>query len=171
MLGLPGASGCGAEGQRRCGGADPGTASSSPRRRDLIGIIDWRLAECKHFDVDVRYNTYAEADDVLAEEPDLVVVATGGVPNTEFLTEGAQLVSDGWDVLSGAFRVKGDVLLYDDNGQHPGLDTAEVLARANAKIEFVTPERILAPDVGGSTTLATSRCSPNTMCVSRSTSG
>ena len=60
-------------------------ASSSPRRRDLIGIIDWRLAECKHFDVDVRYNTYAEADDVLAEDPDVVVVATGGIPNTEFL--------------------------------------------------------------------------------------
>jgi NADPH-dependent 2,4-dienoyl-CoA reductase/sulfur reductase-like enzyme len=115
----------------------------------LIGIIDWRLAECKHFDVDIRYNTYAEADDVLAEEPGLVVIATGGVPNTEFLTEGAQLVSDGWDVLSGSFRAKGDVLLFDDNGQHPGLDAAEVLARAGAKIEFVTPERILAPDVGG----------------------
>ena len=51
----------------------------------MIGI-DWRLAECKH-DVDIRFNTYAEADDVLAEDPDLVVIATGGVPNTEFLTE------------------------------------------------------------------------------------
>jgi 2,4-dienoyl-CoA reductase-like NADH-dependent reductase (Old Yellow Enzyme family)/thioredoxin reductase len=124
-------------------------AASSPRRRDLTGIIDWRLAECKHLDVDIRYNTYAEADDVLADNPDVVVVATGGVPNTEFLTEGAHLVSDGWDVLSGSFRAKGDVLLYDDNGQHPGLDAAEVLARAGANIEFVTPERILAPDVGG----------------------
>ncbi len=64
-------------------------AASSPRRRDLVGIIDWRLAECKHHDVDIRFNTYAEADDVLAEEPDLVIVATGGVPNTEFLAEGA----------------------------------------------------------------------------------
>jgi N-methyl-L-proline demethylase len=124
-------------------------AASSQRRRDLIGIIDWRLAECKHHDVDIRYNTYAEDDDVLAEEPDLVILATGGIPNTEFLTEGAHLVSDGWDVLSGSFRAKGDVLLYDDNGQHPGLDAAEVLARGGAKIEFVTPERILAPDVGG----------------------
>jgi 2,4-dienoyl-CoA reductase-like NADH-dependent reductase (Old Yellow Enzyme family) len=123
-------------------------AAASQRRRDLIGIIDWRLAECKHHDVDIRYNTYAEDDDVLAEEPDLVIVATGGIPNTEFLTEGTHLVSDGWDVLSGSFRAKGDVLLYDDNGQHPGLDAAEVLART-AKIEFVTPERILAPDVGG----------------------
>ncbi len=124
-------------------------AASSPRRRDLTGIIDWRLAECKHHDVDIRFNTYAEADDVLAEEPDLVVIATGGIPNTEFLTEGSQLVSDSWDVLSGSFRAKGDVLLYDDNGQHPGLDAAEVLARVGANIEFVTPERILAPDVGG----------------------
>ncbi len=33
--------------------------------------------------------------------------------------------------------------------EHPGLDAAEVLARAGANIEFVTPERILAPDVGG----------------------
>jgi NADPH-dependent 2,4-dienoyl-CoA reductase/sulfur reductase-like enzyme len=124
-------------------------ASSSPRRRDLIGIIDWRLAECKHLDVDVRYNTYAEADDVLAEDPDVVVVATGGIPNTEFLREGAHLVSDGWDVLSGSFKAKGEVLLFDDNGGHPGLDAAEVLARAGVDIEFVTPERTLAPDVGG----------------------
>ena len=124
-------------------------AASSPRRRDLVGIIDWRLAECKHHDVDIRFNNYAEADDVLAEEPDLVIVATGGVPNTEFLAEGGHLVSDGWDVLSGSFRARGDVLLYDDNGQHPGLDAAEVLARTGANIEFVTPERILAPDVGG----------------------
>ena len=50
-------------------------AASSLRRRDLIGIVDWRLAECKHHDVDIRFNTYAEADDVLAEDPDLVVVA------------------------------------------------------------------------------------------------
>jgi 2,4-dienoyl-CoA reductase-like NADH-dependent reductase (Old Yellow Enzyme family) len=124
-------------------------ASSSPRRRDLIGIIDWRLAECKHLDVDVRYNTYAEADDVLVEDPDVVVVATGGIPNVEFLREGAHLVSDGWDVLSGSFKAKGRVLLFDDNGGHPGLDAAEVLARSGVDIEFVTPERTLAPDVGG----------------------
>jgi 2,4-dienoyl-CoA reductase-like NADH-dependent reductase (Old Yellow Enzyme family) len=124
-------------------------ASFAPRRRDLIGIIDWRLAECKHLDVDIRCNTYAETDEVLAENPDIVVIATGGIPNAEFLSEGAHLVSDGWDVLSGAFRAKGEVLLFDDNGGHPGLDTAEVLARAGAKLEYVTPERMLAPDVGG----------------------
>jgi 2,4-dienoyl-CoA reductase-like NADH-dependent reductase (Old Yellow Enzyme family) len=124
-------------------------ASSAPRRRDLISIIDWRLAECKLHDVDIRTNSYAEADEVLVENPDIVVVATGGVPNTEFLTEGSQLVNDGWDVLCGAVRPRGQVLFYDDNGGHPGMDAAEVLARSGVELEIVTPERTLAPDVGG----------------------
>jgi N-methyl-L-proline demethylase len=124
-------------------------ASSAPRRRDLISIVDWRLAECKLLDVDIRTNAYAEADQVLAENPDIVVVATGGLPNTEFLTEGAQLVTDAWDVLCGAVRPRGKVLFYDDNGGHPGMDAAEVVARGGVEVEFVTPERTLAPDVGG----------------------
>lgn len=124
-------------------------ASSSPRRRDLISIIEWRLDECKLLGVDIRTNRYVDTDEVLAENPDIVVVATGGVPNTEFLTEGANLVTDGWDVLCGAVHPRGEVMLYDDNGGHPGLDAAEVLARTGVDLEFVTPERTLAPDVGG----------------------
>jgi 2,4-dienoyl-CoA reductase-like NADH-dependent reductase (Old Yellow Enzyme family) len=124
-------------------------AASSPRRRDLISIIEWRLDECKLLDVDIRTNRYVDVDEVLAENPDIVVVATGGVPNTEFLTAGANLVTDGWDVLCGAVHPRGEVMLYDDNGSHPGLDAAEVLARSGVDLEFVTPERTLAPDVGG----------------------
>jgi NADPH-dependent 2,4-dienoyl-CoA reductase/sulfur reductase-like enzyme len=124
-------------------------AASVPRRRDLIGVIDWRVAECRHLGVDVRYNAYAEAADVLAEAPDVVVVATGGVPDSGFLTEGAELVSDTWDVLTGSLRTTGTVLLYDDNGGHPGLDAAEALVAGGTRLEFVTPERTLAPDVGG----------------------
>ncbi|MFL0241557.1 FAD-dependent oxidoreductase [Mycobacterium sp. SMC-17] len=124
-------------------------ASSSPRRRDLISIIEWRLDECKLLGVDIRTNRYVDTDEVLAENPDIVVVATGGVPNTEFLTEGTNLVTDGWDVLCGAVHPRGEVMLYDDNGSHPGLDAAEVLARSGVDLEFVTPERTLAPDVGG----------------------
>src|SRR5699024_699984 len=60
-------------------------AASAARRRDLIGIIDWRVAEAKHTGVEFRFGSYAEAEDVLAESPDLVVVATGGVPNRAFL--------------------------------------------------------------------------------------
>ena len=123
-------------------------AAMSPRRRDLVGIIDWRIAEAKHHGVDLRLGTYAEGAEVLAEHPDLVIVATGGTPNRSFLAQGQELVSDTWDVMDGSLRPKGEVLVFDDHGGHPGLDAAETAARRGARVEFVTPERSLGPDVG-----------------------
>jgi hypothetical protein len=42
--------------------------------------VDWRLAELKHHKVELRLNTLAERRHVLDEEPDLVIIATGGLP-------------------------------------------------------------------------------------------
>jgi NADPH-dependent 2,4-dienoyl-CoA reductase/sulfur reductase-like enzyme len=125
-------------------------AASNPRRADLIQIVDWRLAECKILGVDLRLGTYAEPDDILAEHPDLVIVATGGTPNRSFLTTGEGLVSDTWDVMTGSLRrPRGEILVYDDHGGYPAMDAVEVLTGApDLRIEYVTPERALAPDVG-----------------------
>jgi len=130
-------------------GGQVALAAVPQRRRELIGITDWRLAELDHLGVIVRYNTYAEADDVLAESPDIVVVATGGLPNTSFLAAGEDLVHTTWDVLGGHFQAEGEVLLYDDNGQHPGLTCAEYLATSGASLEIVTPERFVGQQIGG----------------------
>ena len=51
--------------------------------------------------------------------------------------------------LSGDVKPGERVLLFDDNGQHPGMMAAEALARAGARLELVPPERFFAPDVGG----------------------
>lgn len=127
-------------------------AASNPRRHDLLGIVDWRTAECKHHGVDLRLGTYAEADDVLAEHPDLVIVATGGTPDRSFLAAGESLVADTWDVMTGSLpRPRGEaarILVYDDHGGYPAMDATEVLTASHARIEYVTPERTLAPDVG-----------------------
>ncbi len=124
-------------------------AAAAPRRRDLIGIVEWRVSEAKHSGVDFRYGAFADAPMVLAEGPDVVVIATGGLPNTSFLRTGEHLVTDTWDVMSGAAHPRGRVLVYDDNGAEPALDAAEMLASRGAAVELVTPERMLAPDVGG----------------------
>lgn len=124
-------------------------AARSRRRSELIGIVDWRLERCAAAGVDIRYNSLAEAADVLAEEPDIVIVATGGLPNTEILESGNELVVSSWDILSGDAKPAGEVLLFDDNGAHPGLQAAEAIAEAGAKLEIVTPERFFAPEVGG----------------------
>jgi NADPH-dependent 2,4-dienoyl-CoA reductase/sulfur reductase-like enzyme len=124
-------------------------AAGLKRRREILGIVDWRMAECERHGVRFRFDTYAEAGDVLAEAPDVVVVATGGLPDTDFLEDGAELATTGWDLLSGAVRPAASVLLYDDNGAHPGMTAAEFAADTGARLDLVTPERTLAPDVGG----------------------
>ena len=123
-------------------------AAGLARRREILGIVDWRVAQCAKYDVDLRMNHYAEASDVLAEAPDVVIVATGGVPNHDFLDEGADLATSSWDLLTGAVKAAGGAIVYDDNGAHPGVSAAEFAARAGARVEYVTPERALAPDVG-----------------------
>lgn len=128
-------------------------ASATLRRRDLIGVVDWRVAEAKHSGVDMRYGVLADAATVLAEEPDVVVVATGGVPDTGFLPVAAQpLVLDTWDAIGGTGaggpRAGDRVLVFDDHGGEPGLDAAEHLARLGARVELVTPERTVGISVG-----------------------
>ena len=124
-------------------------AVRSARRRDLIGIVDWRVAELERLGVDVHFNAYAEAADILAEAPDVVMIATGGVPNTDILDAGADFAVSSWDIVSGEVRPAPRVLVYDDNGNHPGMQAAEALADAGSAVEIVTPERNFAPEIGG----------------------
>jgi len=124
-------------------------AARSPRRREFMGIVEWRLAELDRLGVDLRFSTWAEAADVLAEAPDTVFIATGGVPNTAILHEGNDLVVSTWDLVSGEVKPAGQVLLYDDNGNHPGMQAAELIGASGADLEIVTPERMFAPEIGG----------------------
>ncbi|MFO1055392.1 MAG: NADH:flavin oxidoreductase [Dongiaceae bacterium] len=124
-------------------------AASATRRKELIGIADWRVERCEKLGVELRFNRWAEAADVLALEPDLVVVATGGLPDSRVLDEGNDLVVSSWDILSGDAKIAEEVLLYDDNGGHPGMQAAEAIANHGSRLEIVSPERYFAPEMGG----------------------
>ena len=121
----------------------------NPRRRELIGIVDWRLAQLRRLGVELRFSTYAEAADVLAERPDVVIVATGGLPDTDVLEAGNELAVSSWDIVGGQVAPAPRVLVFDDNGNHPGMQAAEMLAEAGSAVEIVTPERNFAPEIGG----------------------
>jgi len=124
-------------------------AAQNARRRDLVGIIDWRLSELARLGVDIRYDIWAECGDVLALSPDVVIVATGGMPQNPQLEAGDELVTSSWDIMAGAVKPAQSVLLYDDNGGHQGMSAAELIARAGARLELVSPERFFAPEMGG----------------------
>ncbi|MFP5508981.1 MAG: FAD-dependent oxidoreductase, partial [Alphaproteobacteria bacterium] len=122
-------------------------AAQSARRREMIGIIDWRMAQCAARDVQFHFNTYAEAADITAQNPDVVIIATGGMPNTEVLEDGNDLIVSSWDIIAGDVKPGARVLVYDDAGDHPALQAAEVIAASGAHVEVMTPDRSFAPDV------------------------
>jgi 2,4-dienoyl-CoA reductase-like NADH-dependent reductase (Old Yellow Enzyme family) len=124
-------------------------AARNPRRRDLLGIVEWRDAELERLGVEVRLDTYADADLVLSFGADVVIVATGGLPQLPALEAGHDLVHGAWDVIGGDVSPTGEVLLYDDDGTHSAMTAAEILARSGARLEVVTPERTMGVDVGG----------------------
>lgn len=124
-------------------------AARNPRRVDLLGIVDWRLAELTRLGVEIQYDTIAEVADVLAFDPDVVIIATGGLPAVPELEEGESEIVTSWDVLGGDATPKGEVLFFDDHGRHSSLSAAEMIARSGANVELVTPERMLGVDMGG----------------------
>jgi NADPH-dependent 2,4-dienoyl-CoA reductase/sulfur reductase-like enzyme len=123
--------------------------AQSPRRREMISIIDWRMSQCAARSVEFRFNSWAEADDVMAEEPDIAIVATGGLPDVDVLESGNDLVVSSWDIISGDAKPGQNVLVYDDAGDHAALQAAELIAAAGGRVEIMTPDRSFAPEIMG----------------------
>lgn len=117
------------------------------RRREMISIIAWRFDQCTKMGVDFRFNTYAEVDDVLATNPDEIFIATGGLPHTDVLSEGNDRVVSSWDIISGDVKAGQNVLVFDDAGDHSGLQAADMISATGAKVEVVTPDRSFAPEI------------------------
>ncbi|MAQ36092.1 NADH:flavin oxidoreductase [Thioclava sp. UBA3469] len=130
---------------------DPGgqvrLTAQSKRRHEMIQLIQWRFAECERLGVSFRFNSYADADTIRAEQPDVVVIATGGLPHTEVLDAGDDLVVSSWDILSGDARPGSNVLIYDDAGDYAALQAAETLAASGAKVEVMTRDRNFSSEV------------------------
>ena len=121
--------------------------SQTKRRAEMIGIIDWRMSQCAARGVEFRFNTWAEAPDVLALNPDVVIVATGGMPEKDILAFGNDLTISAWDILSGDTKPGTNVLIFDDAGDHTALQTAQLIAESGAHVEVMTSDRSFAPEV------------------------
>ena len=110
-------------------------ATQASWRRDLAGVVDWRRDEIDRLGVDVRFNCYVEPETVGGEDTDVVVVATGGVPDIDWI-DGAEHCTSVWDVLTGAVRPSEDVIVYDGTGRHAALTAAEKLCLAGSNVAF-----------------------------------
>jgi NADPH-dependent 2,4-dienoyl-CoA reductase/sulfur reductase-like enzyme len=121
-------------------------AGRAPAHRETATRFraDWtrRLAAAG---VDVCLGTHVEAGGAVAAAADRVIVATGAVAHRPALQAPPGVaVIDGWDAIRDPASVAGPVLVADWGGGWTGLDAAEVLAGAGARVWL----SVAAPTVG-----------------------
>ena len=123
--------------------------AQNPRRREMMSIIDWRMAQCAARNVEFRFNNWAEAEDIISLNPDIVIIATGGLPNLELFENRKEIkhVISTWDIISGDIKPLKNILIYDESGDHPALQAAEIAANTGAKVEIMTPDRTFSPEI------------------------
>jgi 2,4-dienoyl-CoA reductase-like NADH-dependent reductase (Old Yellow Enzyme family) len=115
-------------------------------RRDLMGIVDWRVSELERLNVRVHTDSYMEDSDVQALNPDVVIVATGGLPNVD-LTSGGDHCMNTWDVLTGHASASGSVLVFDGTGRHPAPLAAEKLASQGLNVTYCSIDGQIAEEL------------------------
>jgi len=121
--------------------------STGSWRRDLMGIIDWRVSELERLGVAVHTNNFLDADEIAALEPDVVLLATGGLPQID-LEEGDDLCTNTWDVLNGDTSVPGRVLVFDGTGRHPApLVVDRVLADQATELTYLSVDAEIAQEL------------------------
>src|SRR5262249_1938318 len=98
--------------------------------------------------VDYRLGREATAAAVQAEEPDIVVVATGGRPNLTLGKGGPEFGVSSWDILTGRISPGENVLVYDAPGGHQAPSTPEFLAKRGGLVEIATYDPALGAELG-----------------------
>jgi len=125
--------------------------AKSKRRIDMLGIIDWRMEQCVKKNVKFNFNILAESKDIIEGNPDIVIIATGGIPNLELFETKKELshIFSSWDIISGEVKPAKNILIYDEAGDHAAMQSAEIAIEDGSKVEFMTPDRLISSEIMG----------------------
>ena len=135
------------ERKRRLGG-QVNLVMRTPNRGNFEEVILFFERQLSKLGVDVRLGVAATADEVLAENADTVVVATGSAAFfPEVLGLNQRHVLSARDVLEGNAQLGESVLVVDTVGRAEGLTTADYLADQGRKVELVTGLAHVGPDM------------------------
>ncbi|MGY5808633.1 oxidoreductase [Rhizobium sp. LEGMi198b] len=133
-------------------------AGLQPRRAQILDLLAWYERQLKSLGVEVRLNTYVEAEEINAAELDVVVVATGSYsPETGFqkalptvetlpgIEKGGVFTIEG--VMAKQVRPGKHVLLLDEGGGWRACGTAWKLAEDGHLVTIVTPDPFVGKEL------------------------
>ena len=133
-------------------------AKRAPKLATIGDITFWLEQEIYIAGVDIRLSTFADAEDVLAERPDVVIVATGSLPRMDGLQasrpeapipgyDRPHVVSSHDLLLTPSDRLPKSAVVLDDVGHYEAIAVAEHLVVHGAKVTFVTRHSAFAPHI------------------------
>jgi thioredoxin reductase len=133
-------------------------AKRAPKLATIGDITFWQEQEIYRLGVDVRLSSYVERQDVLAEGPDVVIVATGSTPRMDGLQAACpEAPIPGFDqphvcsshdlLLAPPGRLGSSAVVLDDIGHYEAIAAAEQLIANGVKVTFVTRHSTFAPHI------------------------
>lgn len=138
-------------------------AGLQPRRGQITDLIGWYGRQLARLGVDLRFNTYLDAEDIAAFDADHVILATGSLPaETGFqkalphlptlpgMTRGNVWSTE--DVMMRAARLGKRVVVLDEGGNWRGCGTAWKLAEDGHAVTIVTPDPLVGKELQRSAT-------------------
>lgn len=137
-----------AEASPRLGGA-LNLIRHAPKLATMEDYRQWAEAEVYRLGVDVRLSSFLDADDVRAEGADVVIIATGALPDMSGFQVALPSLPMTWspearvisslELLAGVEKDWGrSVVVYDDVGDYEAIACAEFLIQRGVLVTFVT---------------------------------
>ena len=126
-------------------------AGEQPRRAQITDLLNWYERQFDRLSVRLHLNSYLEQDEVRAIGADVVVLATGSLPDEDATQrwlpqlgplpglENGQVYS-AEDVMRREARLGDSVIVYDEGGNMRGVGTAWHLAEGGKQVILITPD-------------------------------
>ncbi|MCU0827672.1 MAG: FAD-dependent oxidoreductase [Tabrizicola sp.] len=133
-------------------------AGMQPRRGQILELMDWYERQFNRLGVRLRLNTFLEHQELTDHPAEVVVVATGSLPDDSgfqrWVPHEASLpgIEAGgvWSpeaVLRREARLGDAVVVYDEGGNWRGVGTAWAMAEAGRKVTIVTPDPFVGKEL------------------------
>ncbi|OYU19966.1 MAG: oxidoreductase [Rhodobacteraceae bacterium PARR1] len=133
-------------------------AGMQPRRGQILDLLDWYERQFVNLGVTLRLNSFLDVDDITAHPAEVVILATGSLPDPEahqrWLPAAGALpgLDNGgvWspeDVLRREAKLSDTVIVYDEGGNWRGVGTAWALAEQGKQVVIVTPDAYVGKEI------------------------